>query len=372
MKKKVVIGISGGVDSSVSAWLLKKNGYHVEGVFMKNWEENNCKSYCSIKQDLQDAQCLCEQIGINLTVLNFSKQYWDKVFKIFLKEYQLGKTPNPDILCNKEIKFKVFLNFAFEEMQADYIATGHYARRVDFRGKSYLFSGIDMNKDQSYFLHQIKHQEISKCLFPVGNFIKLQVRHIASQLNLITANKKDSTGICFIGKRNFKKFIKNYLLASPGIITSIKNKKIGYHPGLIYYTIGQRKGININSTYNTCADPWYVADKDVKKNSLIVVQGRNHLALLSVSIIVIYPHWIDQMPLNSELKCTIKTRYRQENTGCLIKKPKSKKYLKVIFDQPIFAVTPGQSAVFYLKNRCLGGGIIHSRTLLHDLLNKSK
>ncbi|MDQ1237308.1 MAG: tRNA 2-thiouridine(34) synthase MnmA [Wigglesworthia glossinidia] len=369
MKKKVVIGISGGVDSSVSAWLLKKNGYHVEGVFMINWEANNCKSYCVIKQDLQDAQMICEQIGIKLTILNFSEQYWNNVFKVFLQEYQLGNTPNPDILCNKEIKFKVFLNFACEKMEADYIATGHYVRRIDYNGRSHLFAGVDLNKDQSYFLYQIKHQEISKCIFPVGSFIKPQVRRIASQLNLITANKKDSTGICFIGKRNFKNFIENYLPKNPGSIISIKNEIIGYHQGLMYYTIGQRKGLNINNTYNTSCDPWYVADKDIKNNFLIAVQGKNNLALMAISLIITNPHWIDQIPLNSALKCTIKTRYRQLHTGCLIERPKSNKYLKVILDQPISSVTPGQSAVFYLNNRCLGGGIIHSRKLLCNLLN---
>ncbi|BAC24250.1 ycfB [Wigglesworthia glossinidia endosymbiont of Glossina brevipalpis] len=364
-KKKVIIAISGGVDSSVSAWFLKKSGYHVEGVFMKNWEEINSSIKCTFKKDLKDAQIVCDQIGININIVNFSEQYWNKVFKIFLREYKIGNTPNPDILCNKEIKFKYFLNFAIKEMQADYIATGHYVRKINFNGKSQLFSAFDLKKDQSYFLHQINYKELSKCIFPIGNILKSKVRYIASKLNLITSKKRDSTGICFIGNKNFNKFIKNYLHDDPGLIFSTEKKQIGTHKGLMYYTIGQRKGLNIKKIYYNCHDPWYVVDKKIDKNYLIVSQGKNNPYLMSTSIIIIETNWIDQIYLKNPIKCMVKTRYRQNSTLCLVI-PIDKKSIEVIFYKPISSVAPGQYAVFYLLDRCLGGGIIKSRKLVID------
>jgi len=359
-QKKVIVGMSGGVDSSVSAWLLQQQGYQVEGLFMKNWEEDDGEEYCTAADDLADAQAVCDKLGIKLHKINFAAEYWDNVFEHFLEEYKAGRTPNPDILCNKEIKFKAFLEFAADDLGADYIATGHYVRRADVDGKSQLLRGLDGNKDQSYFLYTLSHQQIAQSLFPVGELEKPEVRRIAEQLDLVTAKKKDSTGICFIGERKFRDFLGRYLPAQPGAIETVDGQVIGEHQGLMYHTLGQRKGLGIGGLKESNDDPWYVVDKDVARNRLIVAQGADHPRLMSVGLIAQQLHWVDRQPIAAPLRCTVKTRYRQTDIPCDIV-PRGDDRIEVRFDAPVAAVTPGQSAVFYLADVCLGGGIIEER-----------
>lgn len=359
-QKKVIVGMSGGVDSSVSAWLLQQQGYQVEGLFMKNWEEDDGEEYCTAADDLADAQAVCDKLGMKLHKVNFAAEYWDNVFEHFLEEYKAGRTPNPDILCNKEIKFKAFLEFAAEDLGADYIATGHYVRRQDSNGKSQLLRGLDGNKDQSYFLYTLSHQQIAQSLFPIGELSKPEVRRIAEQLELVTAKKKDSTGICFIGERKFRDFLGRYLPAQPGVIVTVDGQTVGEHQGLMYHTLGQRKGLGIGGMKESKDDPWYVVDKDVANNRLIVAQGADHPRLMSVGLIAQQLHWVDRQALRETLQCVVKTRYRQEDIPCLIT-PLDDDRIEVRFEQPVAAVTPGQSAVFYLGEVCLGGGIIEQR-----------
>ncbi|MDT0175520.1 tRNA 2-thiouridine(34) synthase MnmA [Enterobacter sp. BRE11] len=359
-QKKVIVGMSGGVDSSVSAWLLQQQGYQVEGLFMKNWEEDDGEEYCTAADDLADAQAVCDKLGIKLHKINFAAEYWDNVFEHFLEEYKAGRTPNPDILCNKEIKFKAFLEFAADDLGADYIATGHYVRRADVDGKSQLLRGLDGNKDQSYFLYTLSHQQIAQSLFPVGELEKPEVRRIAEQLDLVTAKKKDSTGICFIGERKFRDFLGRYLPAQPGAIETVDGQVVGEHQGLMYHTLGQRKGLGIGGLKESNDDPWYVVDKDVARNRLIVAQGADHPRLMSVGLIAQQLHWVDRQPIAAPLRCTVKTRYRQTDIPCEIV-PRGDDRIEVRFDAPVAAVTPGQSAVFYLGDLCLGGGIIEER-----------
>ncbi|WP_067567774.1 tRNA 2-thiouridine(34) synthase MnmA [Candidatus Hoaglandella endobia] len=359
-QKKVIISMSGGVDSSVAAWLIQRQGYHVEGLFMKNWEEDDTEEYCTSVRDLADAQAVCNRLGIVLHTVNFASEYWENVFKNFLKEYQAGRTPNPDILCNKEIKFKAFYDFTLEDLGADYIATGHYVRRADIDGKSCLLRGIDDNKDQSYFLYTLAYGKLSRCLFPIGELTKPEVRRIATELNLSTAGKKDSMGICFIGKRKFRDFLGRYLQAKPGAIVSVDGQEMGFHQGLMYYTLGQRKGLGIGGTRDGKKDPWYVVDKDLHNNRLIVAQGHAHPRLMSTGLIASQLRWVAQEKLMTPLCCTVKTRYRQPDIACQLN-PQPDGRVQVIFDRPVSAVTPGQSAVFYLAERCLGGGIIEMR-----------
>lgn len=360
-KTKVIVGMSGGVDSSVSAWLLQQQGYFVEGLFMKNWEEDDNDAYCNAASDLADARAVCDQLGIILRTVNFTAEYWDNVFLHCLAEYQVGRTPNPDILCNKEIKFKAFLEFATEDLGADLIATGHYVRSTDVDGKSQLRRGLDQNKDQSYFLYTLCHEQLARCLFPIGTLAKPQVRYIAAALSLATADKKDSTGICFIGKRKFRDFIGRYLPSTqPGVIMSVNGQELGRHQGLMYYTLGQRKGLGIGGTSDGSEEPWYVVEKDFYNNQLLVAQGNQHPRLMSTGLIASRLHWVDREPLTAALRCTVKTRYRQPDINCLVT-PQSAESLQVTFDQPVAAVTPGQSAVFYLAEHCLGGGIIEAR-----------
>ena len=359
-QKKVIVGMSGGVDSSVSAWLLQQQGYQVEGLFMKNWEEDDGEEYCTAADDLADAQAVCDKLGIKLHKINFAAEYWDNVFEHFLEEYKAGRTPNPDILCNKEIKFKAFLEFAADDLGADYIATGHYVRRADVDGKSQLLRGLDGNKDQSYFLYTLSHQQIAQSLFPVGELEKPEVRRIAEELDLITAKKKDSTGICFIGERKFRDFLGRYLPAQPGAIETVDGQVVGEHQGLMYHTLGQRKGLGIGGLKESNDDPWYVVDKDVARNRLIVAQGADHPRLMSVGLIAQQLHWVDRQPIAAPLRCTVKTRYRQTDIPCEIV-PRGDDRIEVRFDAPVAAVTPGQSAVFYLGDVCLGGGIIEER-----------
>ncbi|WP_033789605.1 tRNA 2-thiouridine(34) synthase MnmA [Pantoea septica] len=359
-QKKVIVGMSGGVDSSVSAWLLQQQGYQVEGLFMKNWEEDDGEEYCTAADDLADAQAVCDKLGIKLHKINFAAEYWDNVFEHFLEEYKAGRTPNPDILCNKEIKFKAFLEFAADDLGADYIATGHYVRRADVDGKSQLLRGLDGNKDQSYFLYTLSHEQIAQSLFPVGELEKPEVRRIAEELDLVTAKKKDSTGICFIGERKFRDFLGRYLPAQPGAIETVDGQVVGEHQGLMYHTLGQRKGLGIGGLKESNDDPWYVVDKDVARNRLIVAQGADHPRLMSVGLIAQQLHWVDRQPIAAPLRCTVKTRYRQTDIPCEIV-PRGGDRIEVRFDAPVAAVTPGQSAVFYLGDVCLGGGIIEER-----------
>ncbi|MBC9130312.1 tRNA 2-thiouridine(34) synthase MnmA [Frischella sp. Ac48] len=361
-KIRVIVGMSGGVDSSVSAYLLQQQGYDVVGLFMKNWEEDDNEEYCSAASDLADAQAVCDKLGIKLLTINFAAEYWDNVFEHFLAEYRAGRTPNPDILCNKEIKFKAFLDYAAEDLGADYIATGHYVRKREQNGKVELLRGLDKNKDQSYFLYTLSETQISKSLFPVGELEKPQVRKIAEQLDLVTATKKDSTGICFIGERKFRDFLARYLPAQSGFIRTVDGEVIGEHQGLMYHTLGQRKGLGIGGLKNADETPWYVVDKDIAHNELIVAQGHDHPALFSGGLIAGQLHWVDRQPLTTSLRCTVKTRYRQQDIPCQIN-PINEQQIEVIFDEPVAAVTPGQSAVFYSNEVCLGGGIIEERIL---------
>ena len=356
---KVIVGMSGGVDSSVSAYLLQQQGYQVEGLFMKNWEEDDDAEYCAAAEDLRDAQAVADKLGIKLRTINFAAEYWDNVFEYFLAEYKAGRTPNPDIMCNKEIKFKAFLEFALEDLGADYIATGHYVRRREQDGHWQLLRGLDDNKDQSYFLYTLSEQQVGHTLFPIGDIEKPRVREIAAEQGLITHDKKDSTGICFIGERKFKDFLGRYLPAQPGKIETTEGDVIGEHDGLMYHTLGQRKGLHIGGLKDHGEQPWYVVDKDVTRNVLIVGQGDDHPRLYSKGLIAKQLDWVDRQGPQSALRCMVKTRYRQQDIPCEIT-PLPDGQLQVLFDQPQKAVTPGQSAVFYQNDVCLGGGIIES------------
>lgn len=358
-QKKVIVGMSGGVDSSVSAYILLQQGYQVEGLFMKNWEEDDNDEYCAAADDLRDAQAVANKLGIELHQINFAAEYWDNVFEYFLDEYKSGRTPNPDIMCNKEIKFKAFLEFAAEELEADYIATGHYVRRREVEGHWQMLRGMDDNKDQSYFLYTLGEQHVAQTLFPIGDIEKPHVREIAQEQGLITHDKKDSTGICFIGERKFTDFLSQYLPAQPGVIETPEGQEIGQHQGLMYHTLGQRKGLMIGGLKEFGEEPWYVVDKDMQRNVLIVGQGANHPRLYSNGLVANQLHWVDRKGPLSALKCSVKTRYRQHDIPCTVA-PKADGSVTVIFDEPQKAVTPGQSAVFYADEVCLGGGIIES------------
>lgn len=359
-KKKVIIGMSGGVDSSVSAFILQQQGYQVEGLFMKNWEEDDDTDYCTAAADLADAQAVADRLGMKLHKINFAAEYWDNVFEHFLNEYKAGRTPNPDILCNKEIKFKAFLEYAAEDLGADYIATGHYVRRRGDDQNAQLLRGLDANKDQSYFLYTLSKKQVGQSLFPVGDIEKPIVRAIAEDLGLATAKKKDSTGICFIGERKFKDFLARYLPAQPGDIKTVDGKIIGRHDGLMYHTLGQRKGLGIGGVKGLSEDPFYVVEKDLINNVLIVAQGHDNSALLSTGLIATQLHWVDREPIRENVRCTVKTRYRQTDIACEIQ-PINDDTIRVIFDEPQIAVTPGQSVVFYQGEVCLGGGVIEEQ-----------
>lgn len=356
--QKVIVGMSGGVDSSVSALLLLQQGYEVEGLFMKNWDEDDGTEYCTAKEDLADAEAVCEKLGIKLHTANFASEYWDNVFEHFLAEYKAGRTPNPDILCNREIKFKVFLDYA-EMLGADKIATGHYVRQGIREGRPRLLKGVDSNKDQSYFLHAVPEAAIARTLFPVGELEKPVVRALAEQHDLITAKKKDSTGICFIGERRFRDFLQQYLPAQPGNIETPEGDVIGKHMGLMYYTLGQRQGLGIGGLANYSEDPWYVAAKDLERNVLIVVQGKHHPLLFTNALATEAMDWVAGEPPAAQGRYTAKTRYRQSDCPCEIHALPDGT-VEVVFDDPQWAVTPGQSLVLYDDEICLGGGVIRA------------
>lgn len=352
---RVIVGMSGGVDSSVSALLLQQQGYQVEGLFMKNWDEDDGTDYCTAKEDLADAQAVADKLGMKLHTANFAAEYWDNVFEHFLAEYKAGRTPNPDILCNREIKFKAFLDYALS-LGADLIATGHYVRRRDSQGQSLLLKGLDGNKDQSYFLHAVGGEQIGKTLFPVGELEKPEVRRIAEEHGLATAKKKDSTGICFIGERRFSDFLKQYLPAQPGKIETVDGEEIGQHHGLMYHTIGQRQGLGIGGMKDASDEPWYVLAKDLARNVLIVGQGNDHPWLFSGTLHASDIYWVNPIDLSSPRRLTAKVRYRQSDQACVLEKTTDG--YRVTFEQPQRAVTPGQSVVFYDGEVCLGGGVI--------------
>lgn len=352
--KTVVVGLSGGVDSSVAAYLLLEKGYEVRGLFMKNWEEDDSQTHCAAQRDREDAQSVCDKLGIDLHTVNFAYEYWERVFAQFLEEYSAGRTPNPDILCNREIKFKEFLIYA-RKLGADYIATGHYAQHRVTENSHQLLRGVDLGKDQSYFLYAIEPNALSQAIFPLGSLKKSEVRQIAEKLGFSNHDKKDSTGICFIGERKFRAFLSQYLKPNPGDIVSVDGKKIGRHQGLMYYTLGQRHGLGIGGE----GDAWYVSAKDMENNILYAAQGHNHPALFSQSVEVTDVRMIDSLNAGEFTSCTAKTRYRQADQACTVS-IHSNRTAQVTFDQPQRAVTPGQSIVFYDGNVCLGGGVIHS------------
>ncbi|MCP4698056.1 MAG: tRNA 2-thiouridine(34) synthase MnmA [Gammaproteobacteria bacterium] len=352
----IVVGVSGGVDSSVAAYLLKEQGCSVHGLFMKNWEEDDKDGHCSAAEDLADARAVCNRLDIPLHTVNFSGEYWEQVFTHFLAEYKAGRTPNPDVLCNREIKFKAFLEYALQ-LGGTGIATGHYARIHREDGKFQLLKGCDPAKDQSYFLYTLNQTQLAQSRFPLGELHKSEVRKLAEQASLATHAKKDSTGICFIGERRFKTFLARFLPPRPGPVETPEGHCIGRHDGLMYYTLGQRQGLGIGGQKGGSGQPWYVAGKDLPNNRLIAVQGHNHPLLFTNHLNAADVHWITAPPPSLPYACRAKTRYRQPDQDCRITRL-ADNCCKVHFDRPQRAVTPGQSVVFYQGEQCLGGGII--------------
>lgn len=350
--ERIVVGLSGGVDSSVSAWLLQQQGREVIGVFMQNWEDDNNDAHCSIKEDARDAIAVADLIGCDVELVNFSKEYKDRVFAYFLAEYSAGRTPNPDVLCNAEIKFKSFLDYALS-LGAEQIATGHYARTdKDAEGRTRLLRGLDTGKDQSYFLYRLSQAQISRAVFPIGHLQKSEVRRLAAEARLPNHAKKDSTGICFIGERPFREFLNRYLPRQPGPMQTPEGRVVGEHMGLMYYTLGQRQGLGIGGP----GEPWYVAGKDLPGNVLVVVQGHNHPLLFQPSLRAAQLSWLADTPPPAG-RYSAKTRYRQQDATCTLTFPEPG-ICEVQFDEPQWAITPGQSLVLYQGDVCLGGGII--------------
>ena len=357
-KTRVVVGMSGGVDSSVSALLLKEQGYDVIGVFMKNWDDTDDSGVCTATDDYEDVKRVADQIGIPYYSINFEKEYWHRVFEYFLNEYKKGRTPNPDVMCNSQIKFKSFLEFALN-LDADYIAMGHYAKTFkDKNGVTHMMRPKDGNKDQTYFLSQLSQEQISRVLFPLANLTKPQVREIALKSGLATAKKKDSTGICFIGERNFRKFLSEFLPAQAGDMITPDGNVVGHHAGLMYYTIGQRSGLGLGSTKESTA-PWFVVGKDLQKNQLIVQQGYDSKLLYATELEASDMSFFTGQPEHDfEIHCTAKFRYRQPDVGVIVSYDAANNKAKVYFDEPARAVTPGQALVLYQGEECLGGGNI--------------
>ena len=354
-KGKVLLGLSGGVDSSVSGLILKNNGYQVDALFMRNWEDDDGSPYCSIKEDFLDAAFVADQLKIELFEENFSKEYREKVFNYFLNELKLGRTPNPDILCNREIKFNSFFNYAMDAGY-DFIATGHYVRSKKQKEITTLLKGKDKGKDQSYFLHSVTSEALAKSIFPLGTLHKTEVRKTAKKEGLVTSEKKDSTGICFIGERPFPEFLRNYIPHDPGVIEDESGNEIGEHKGLAFYTLGQRQGLGIGGLKHSKNDPWYVAKKNLKNNTLIAVQGNNHPLLMSSQLETKNLKLINEIE-EKEFNGKAKVRYRQEDQDCIIEI--LDKTLKVKFKEKQRALTPGQSVVIYKNEVCLGGGEIN-------------
>ena len=353
-KTRVVVGMSGGVDSSVTALLLKEQGYDVIGIFMKNWDDTDENGVCTATEDYKDVAKVAAQIGIPYYSVNFEKEYWDRVFEYFLAEYRAGRTPNPDVMCNKEIKFKAFLDYAMD-LGADYVATGHYAQVTrDENGVVHMLRGVDNNKDQTYFLSQLSQEQLSKTMFPLGGMEKSEVRAIAERAGLATAKKKDSTGICFIGEKNFKQFLSNYLPAKKGNMVTLDGEVKGQHAGLMYYTIGQRQGLGIGGGGDS-QEPWFVVGKDLATNTLYVGQGFHHPALYATSLDASEIHFTTNEPMPKEFKCTAKFRYRQQDVPVTVRLLDDNR-AEVVFDEPVRAITPGQAVVFYDGMECLGGG----------------
>ncbi len=362
VRQRVVVGLSGGVDSAVSAWLLKQQGHEVVGIFMKNWEDDDDSEHCTSRQDWIDAASVADVIGIDVEHVNFAAEYKDRVFAEFLREYQAGRTPNPDILCNAEIKFKAFLDHAMR-LGAEKIATGHYARVREQDGRVQLLKGLDPLKDQSYFLHRLTQAQLAKTLFPVGELPKTEVRRIAAEIGLPNARKKDSTGICFIGERPFRDFLNRYIAKEPGPIKDERGRTIGQHVGLSFYTLGQRQGLGIGGVKAKGAqkggsehEPWFVARKDMAANTLWVVQGHDHPWLLSPRLAAQDASWVAGEP-PAPGRLGAKTRYRQSDAACSVQADDQGGFA-LEFDSPQWAVTPGQSAVLYDGEVCLGGGVI--------------
>ena len=363
-KGKIVVGLSGGVDSAVAALLLKQQGYEVIGLFMKNWEGDDTDEYCSSRQDLVDAAAVADVIGIEFEAVNFSAEYQERVFAEFLREYQAGRTPNPDVLCNSEIKFKAFLDHALA-LGAEKIATGHYAQVRQFLGEWQLLKAEDGTKDQTYFLHRLNQGQLAKTLFPIGHLYKRDVRKIAAAAGLPNHARKDSTGICFIGERPFREFLARYIPKQPGEIRIFgTDQAIGNHPGLTYYTLGQREGLGIGGVKNASEAPWFVVGKDMERNILYVVQGHDHPALFSQSLVATDLSWISNKPPHTHWVYAAKTRYRQPDAACQIERLSTTEF-EVVFAAPQWAVTPGQSVVVYESCVCLGGGIITKNLTLN-------
>jgi tRNA-specific 2-thiouridylase len=369
-KEKVIVGLSGGVDSAVSAWLLKQQGHEVVGIFMKNWEDDDDNEYCSSNIDFVDAASVADVIGIEIEHVNFADDYKDRVFATFLKEYQAGRTPNPDVLCNAEIKFKAFLDHAMK-LGASRIATGHYAQVQQVKGRYQLLKGADSSKDQSYFLHRLNQKQLEKTWFPIGHMNKVDVRKIAEEIGLPNAKKKDSTGICFIGERPFREFLNRYISHQAGPIKTEAGETIGQHVGLSFYTIGQRQGLGIGGVKSSHIAnnksehaPWFVSGKDLNTNTLYVVQGHNHPKLLSSELIFQDVSWVDEVAPKATTgqALTAKTRYRQTDAPCEFHVVKEDTVFQLKFQQPQWAITPGQSAVLYCGDVCLGGGVITDST----------
>jgi tRNA-specific 2-thiouridylase len=353
--KTVVVGMSGGVDSSVAALLLKEQGYNVIGIFMKNWEEDQDDGACNAAEDYEDVRRVCDKLEIPYYTVNFSQEYWDRVFSYFLEEYKRGRTPNPDVLCNKEIKFKAFLDYAIHVAGADYMATGHYAKVEEKDGRFQLVKAADQNKDQTYFLCQLNQYQLSKTLFPLGDLPKAQVRKLAQEHGLLTATKKDSTGICFIGERNFKQFLSRYLPAKKGPIKDQHGTVLGTHTGLMYYTLGQRKGLGIGG--QGTGEPWFVYRKDLETNTLYVVQGEMDPLLYSKALVGTQMNWISGAPPQTPAALHAKFRYRQPDQGVRLIGADGDG-IELAFDRPQKAVTPGQQVVLYQGDVCLGGAVI--------------